>query len=276
MDGIGYQMSNEAELRAWVIDQWLRDHGFENHQIRLESSFVISLGRGSFTVGNNGKDRSNLARGRADYLVRTSDGQNLLVIEAKAPGSSLDEESRIQAISYARLLKEGGIAPFAIVTNGQNSQIFDSITGQPIEGNTIQTAHPYAVAGFRVSGDDFACRTEALEHLISLSGDNLITFCRAQVNSRMALLRSDEIHSGLKYIPSLYVPRASLEVSLDKLIGASRQTILVIGPPQVGKTNFVCNYVGRQLERGHPACSIRPLPKPLDCSRRFALISNGR
>lgn len=257
MDGIANSMANEAELRAKVVDVWLRDHGFSSNQIRLEHSFTISLGRSSFTVGSSAQRRSKMARGRADYLVRTTDGRNLFIIEAKAPGTSLDEESRLQAVSYARLLTEGGIAPFAIVTNGEQTQIFDSISGKSLGADAIPPSHPYAIAGFQINGDDFSCRAEALEHLISLSAENLIAFCRGQVKTRMALLRSDSIDSGLKYIPSLYIPRRLQEASLDRLIDGSHQCILVIGPPQVGKTNFICNYVEKQLEQGVP-CLFYP------------------
>lgn len=257
MNRITKSIANEAELRAKVVDVWLRDHGFSSDQIRLESSFTISLGRGSFTVDSNQKRRSEKARGRSDYLVRTADGQNLLIIEAKAPDSPLDEDARIQAISYARLLRDGGIAPFAIVTNGKQTQIFDSVTGNALSEDVVPPSHPYAIAGFRITGDDLSCRAEALEHLISISTENLITFCREQTKARMALLRSESIDSGLKYIPSLFIPRQLQEASLDRLVDGSHQCILVIGPPQVGKTNFICNYVERQLDRGTP-CLFYP------------------
>ncbi len=257
MERTTYGIANEAELRSKVIDIWLRDHGFSPDQIRLEHSFTVSLGRGSFTIGSNQKQGSDTARGRADYLVRTAGGRNLLIIEAKAPGTPLDEVSRVQAISYARLLRDGGIAPFAIVTNGNQTQIFDSITGNELPEDAIPASHPYAVAGFRITGDDLSCRAEALEHLLSLSTENLIAFCRAQVKARMDLLRSESIDSGLKYIPSLYIPRQLQETSLDRLVDGSHQCILIIGPPQVGKTNFVCNYVEKRLELGIP-CLFYP------------------
>jgi type I site-specific restriction endonuclease len=62
--------------------------------------------------------------------VRSCDGRNLLIVEVKAPDEILDNDAKEQGISYARLLRNGGIAPFVVLTNGHNTQIYDSISGE--------------------------------------------------------------------------------------------------------------------------------------------------
>ena len=51
--------------------------------------------------------------------------------------------------------------------------------------------------------------------------------------------------------------RRRQEERLDELLNNSNKCVLVIGPPQVGKTNFICNYVERQLSLGIP-CLFYP------------------
>ncbi|MEM6402478.1 MAG: type I restriction enzyme HsdR N-terminal domain-containing protein [Cyanobacteria bacterium P01_D01_bin.116] len=196
---------SEEDIRTKVVANWLANHGFKPADISVEFSFEIRLGRGIFRVGS-GKEQS-VFRPRADVLVRSCNGRNLLIVEVKAPNEQVDDQAREQGISYARLLREGGIAPFVVVTNGYETRIYDSISGDLVDGTTIPVNHPHVRNGFRVSADDLALRAEALETFISLSPENLMEFCRAQVSQRMRLLRSNDPCSGKKYIPALYIER---------------------------------------------------------------------
>jgi type I site-specific restriction endonuclease len=250
---------NEAEIRAQIVDVWLRDHGFTSDQIILEKTFNIQLGRGVYSLGTNTGAAVTDRHGRSDYLVRAGDGRNLFIVETKAAGEPIDDASRKQAISYARLLEDGGIAPFVILTNGRQTEIIDSISGVLVGGDSIPLTHPHGAAGFRISVDDFTCRAEALEHLISVSPENLLVFCRAQVRERMTRLRNDDLKSGFKYIPSLYVERERERERLLELISERQQCVLVLGPPQVGKTNFTCHFVEEQLSSVRHVCSIPQL-----------------
>jgi len=55
-------------------------------------------------------------------------------LTTKKPDHDLTAEDAQQAISYARLLRE--IAPYAILTNGESTKVFDVITAE--ENGTIQ------------------------------------------------------------------------------------------------------------------------------------------
>jgi hypothetical protein len=260
---------NEEDLRAKVISQWLIGHGFSWNDLHLEFSFTIQLGRSRFEVGDGQIQRSGSDKGstlpralnhrpRADVLVRNSEGKNLLVIEAKAPDELLDDSARDQGISYARLLLYGNIAPFVVLTNGCETKIFDSLTKEQVDGSVIPLGHPHVRAGFQVSGEDIALRAEALTSLISLSPENLIKFCQAQSERRMSLLRSEDLNSGKKYIPSLYVERKQASGKLADLLDEKHQPVVIlIGPPQIGKTNFICHTVEARLSEGRP-CLFYP------------------
>jgi type I restriction and modification enzyme subunit R-like protein len=259
----------EEDVRAKVISQWLVGHGFSCNDLFLEFSFTIQLGRSHFEVSDGQikrvrsqelatQHRTSSCHPRADILVRDGEGRNLLIIEVKAPDEPLDDKGRDQGISYARLLISGNIAPFVVLTNGHETKIFDSLTKERLDGMAIPTDHLYVRAGYRISGDDIALRAEALSALISLSPSNLNSFCSAQVERRMALLRSTDLQSGKKYIPSLYIEREHAKHKLEELLDAQyRPVVLLIGPPQVGKTNFLCHVAEERLARGE-ACLFYP------------------
>jgi hypothetical protein len=251
---------SEEDIRTKIVTAWLADHGFGPSDISVEYSFEIRLGRKILLVGSEKPEKSSsqVFRPRADILVRSLDGRNLLIVEVKAPDEPLDDGVREQGICYARLLRTGGIAPFVVLTNGRETKIYDSITEELINGAVISLDHPHVKAGFRVSSDDIAIKAEAIETFISLSPDNLIEFCKQQVAYRMCFLKDEDPHSGKKFIPSLYVERGEAKENLVELLDEKkRRVVVVIGPPQVGKTNFICHTVEEHLERGLP-CLFYP------------------
>lgn len=256
-----FDFTSEEDLRSKILVSWLADHGFSAADITVEKSFEIQLGRGVFRVasgellpGDETKVHEQTAvRPRVDLLVRHTDGRNLLVIEAKAPGHVLSPQDEAQAISYARLLRKGGIAPFAVLTNGDETRIIDVISGEQIEGKQIPTFHPHARAGFRVSGDDIALRLQALHSLISLTSENLLAFCKAQVNFRMRRLRGDNADGPRKYIPQTYVSREVYEQRLGEiLLDGKHEISVVIGRPQLGKTCLICHKTLALLSESIP------------------------
>jgi hypothetical protein len=90
------------------------------------------------------------------------------------------------------------------------------------------------------------------------TSSSLLEFCRRQVSSRMCRLRSDDLYSGKKYIPSLYIDRKQAREDLEKyLFKEDRRILLLIGIPQVGKTNFICHTVQELVDRGVP-CLFYP------------------
>jgi hypothetical protein len=263
-------LQNEEDIRTKLVSTWLSGHGISSSNIHLEHRFTIRLGRSILRVENGtissskpSKTPDQRIRGgqvfhpRADILVRNGEGHNLLIIEVKGPNEVLDDEARDQGISYARLLN-GNIAPFVVLTNGRETRIFDSVTRQMIDGEIIPSNHPYVRAGYRITGEDLFLRAEALEQLVSLSSDNLIAFSTSQSSFRMARLRSDDLASGKKYIPALYIDRKKASERLRDLLDLQRRrVVIVMGPPQVGKTNFICRTVEERLAGGQP-CLFYP------------------
>lgn len=246
----------EEDLRTKIIYTWLKDLGFENEQLHLEYSFKINLGRYAYKIKSSSDEKQDTAYPRADILVKDNNNKNLLIIEVKEPNHKLNETDKLQAISYARLLPQ--IAPFTILTNGKETIIYDSITTESLNKQSIPFTHTYIKNNFKVTTPDLGFYNYALETFIGLSSENLLRFCEQQVEEAMGLLKSDDIFSGKKYIPSLFVKRREQEEILKKLISdVENNLIFVTGSPQHGKTSFICNFVENQLKDGQP-CIFYP------------------
>src|SRR5437763_16968626 len=91
---------SEEDIRTKVVTTWLADHGFGPSDISVEYSFEIRLGRKILSIDSEKlkKTASQVFRPRADVLVRSHDGRNLLIVEVKAPNEPLDENVREQGI----------------------------------------------------------------------------------------------------------------------------------------------------------------------------------
>jgi hypothetical protein len=233
----------EEDLKVRVVCEWLRDHGIAPSELYFEESFSIIAGKGTRQVPRR-------VGVRADILVKRN-GVNLLVIETKAPDEALTDDDRNQAVSYARLVAEGNLVPFAVVTNGRRTRVYDSITKLELPGGFVPSDHEYVRNGYIAVCDELEARVEALELFLGLSNQNLMDFCREQTKHRMLTLRSEDPRSGRKYIPDLYVERVAAHEKLARLLSVEK-LILVVGRPQVGKTNFMCAAVERMLAEDEP------------------------
>ncbi len=112
---------NEETVKVRYVIPFLQRCGFHPNDLLLEATFSVVLGRRQITPPKES--------GRLDILVRLAD-RNILVVEVKRDGSPITDENRDQAISYARLVHP--VAPFALVTNGSEFHLFDTITKKEV------------------------------------------------------------------------------------------------------------------------------------------------
>jgi hypothetical protein len=253
-------LRSEDDVRTKVVVPWLLAHGFSLATLSIEFSFRIRLGKSILRVGGGTTTRGEAHTTyspRADVLVRNEHGDNLLIVEVKAPGEALDDQARDQGISYARCIAEGNIAPYVVLTNGLSTRVFDSITRSEV-GFDERLGDACGSRSKYVTVDELSLRAEALESLISFSPENLIAFCEAQTRFRMKPLFGEGIDSDKKFIPDLFVEREEVASRLaDCLDGEAHLVTLLIGHPQVGKTNVVCHTVTERLACGQP-CLFYP------------------
>lgn len=226
-------LPTEEDLRGRVLLPYLAALGVAPSDVRLEQSFTVRLGKSVHKVNRR------VAKGYADVLVRSPDGSNLFILELKRTGTKLTAADRDQAISYARLLDE--IAPFVLVTNGEETQLFDTITKEPIEGTDLGARWSrWSTEGPSLSGADVELRSQALQNFVGLSSDNVASFSRAQLARSLAPLKTGSNGPIGRYVPELYVPRSSVRVAFEKFLTGTDPVFVLSGESGSGKTNELC------------------------------------
>lgn len=223
-----FNLDSEEDVRNLVIS-FFSELGFDRDEISCEDYFTIQLGHRALDI-----DKKNIG-GRSDILI-SRNGQPLAIVETKAPTHDLEDNDARQAISYARLLS--AIAPFAIVTNGAETKVYDVLASKL---TTLDSSHDsvWFQNGQQISilGDEI--RYEATKILIGINSGVLGQFCERQVSAGLADLKSD-VNQNKKYIPELYVERYSLNEAFNTWVQSNRSIFAVVAQSGYGKTNFMC------------------------------------
>lgn len=228
---------NEEDGKVKILLPFLKDLGFNESDIFLESSFSIRLGK------------SLIKTGRSDILCKRN-GQNLFVIELKKDSKKIEQNDIDQGISYARLLQDN-IAPFTIITNSKDTKIFDSVSRKELTGSKISETSSFWKEGCTLSTDiDLKIRYEALKNFISFSPENLKLFCKNQVQDRMGAIIGNIENPYSKFIKELHVQRQELQSTFAKFIASNSSIFALIGDAGVGKTSAICSLALQLLEHG--------------------------
>lgn len=241
------QLCTEEDLKNKIVNVWLAEHGLHVADLQFEHTFKVKIGRQVHVLGRD-TFKDSIVRPRCDILVKNSYGMNLAIIEVKAPTEMITNDDRDQAVSYARLL-EGNIAPVAIVTNGEQTIIYDTITLEHITEHVTKLNVGDLSCRFQLDCNDIALKASALDLFISLSPQNLLTICSSILQFRIHLLKASDPFSDKKYVPSLHVERTEYEAEIKHLLkedGVS--SIIVAGPPLIGKTNVMCHLAESLIE----------------------------
>lgn len=226
-----FKIDSEEDLRAMVV-AYCSELGFGADEISCEDYFSIRLGHNAINI------HKEVVGGRSDILIARN-GQPLAIIETKAPFHDLTDEDAQQAISYARLLST--IAPFAIVTNGKETKVYDVLAGGLSEVENPKNSL-WSRKGQKISAISDDLLYEAARTLTAINTDTIDAFCQQQVKSALSDLKSD-IKKNKKYIPELYVERRLLNDAFSKWLKSDLSIFATVAPSGYGKTNFMCAKV---------------------------------
>lgn len=228
-----FDPASEEDVR-YAVACYFRELGFDEDQLRFETNFSITLGHNAIIV-NRGRSATT-SIGRSDLLLTYGD-TNIAIVETKAPDHTLVSKDAEQAISYARLLRQ--IAPFAIVTNGTDIEVYDVFADQlkqlkdPEDSKWNQNGRSILAIGDDVKYD-------AARKLIGISSSTVQKFCESQVETNLLDLKGDHKDSRL-YVPQLYISRAELVHHFNRWLDNNITTCFAIsGESGTGKTNFMC------------------------------------
>jgi hypothetical protein len=230
---------NEEEIKIKYILPWLKQSGLDISELQFEQTFSVKIGRQTISVSaTSTKDKVGA---RLDILVKRGN-KNLLIVETKACGMSLTNGDRDQAVSYARLVHP--IAPYAVVTNGNDYKLYDSITKNLINPSEI------SISGFEAALPE-ADIAEAQHLFLALNPVNLIRFCKFQVEQELRVIKGT-LADGRKYIPELHVPREDLIKALEEFYKSEIPGLLLVGQSGSGKTCELCSIAEILIARGKP------------------------
>jgi len=233
---------NEEEVKIKIVLPYLQRLGLQPSDLHFESTFSLQIGSNKVQINGRKPKRENVG-GRLDILIKRC-GTNLLILELKESGHALTDDDRDQAISYARLVHP--IAPYALLTNGNEWQIFDTISKERLKSEDLKIKDVYQL----VLPD--AARDEALTFFLGYSAENLLQFCHSQINEQLKPLIGSPQDLTKKYIPQLTTPRASLLGELASFENASTNGFLLLDESGVGKTSALCDYALRRLAERKP------------------------
>ncbi len=219
---------NEADVCSKILLPYLKSLNIKTSQIKFEKTFSIRLGRSVYDVKQNER---NLISGRLDVLVKDEDGNNLFIFELKATDQKLTKDDVDQGISYARLLDQ--IAPFVIVSNVKNTQIFDTYTKKEITGEDISAKKVLSIE------ESINLRFEALSQFLGYSSENLQAFCKDQNSRGMLALKGTNEYR--KYNPKTYVKRKPVRAAVNSFVTSDSIAFAILGESGVGKTNELCS-----------------------------------
>jgi hypothetical protein len=228
-----FKIDSEEDVRIMVIS-YFSELGFDADEISCEDYFSVRLGHTTVDI-----DKKRLG-GRSDILF-TRNERPIAIVETKAPSHDLTDEDAQQAISYARLL--AAIAPFAIVTNGKETKVYDVfadglvLVDDPQE--SIWSKNGQKISASALSED---LLYEAAKTLIAVNNETVGKFCAQQVEVALHDLKSD-LSQNKKYIPELYVERHLLDEKFTKWLKGGLPVFAVVAPSGYGKTNFMCAKV---------------------------------
>ncbi len=232
---------SEEDIKVKDVLPWLEQAGVALDEMKCELSFSLKIGRQSVIVGQTKPRKRDTVGGRLDILVQRN-GRNLLIVETKADGLQLTDDDRDQAISYARLVHP--IAPYAVVTNGKEYRLYDSVTKAQIDPKQIK------INGFEATLPDEDI-FEAQSLFLELNPANLIAFCRSQIAGELRIVKGT-LADGRKYVPELHVPRSAILKDVMEFYSLSLPGLLLTGQSGFGKTCEMCWLAEILLDAGKP------------------------
>ena len=228
-----FNPDSEEDLR-FVVAQYFQDLGFDLNEMSFEDQFHIQLGHNTIVVGRDQQPRDARVGGRSDLLL-TRNGRPLAIIETKAPGNTLTDSDALQALSYARLLLD--MAPFTIVTNGQETRVYDTFSRQltPLQDPSTST---WQTNGQQIPIDE-DLKFEAIHALMGVNPHTLQAFCTAQVTATLEDLKGS-VNEGKKYVPEIYIARQTAQDALGAWLADDMSCFALVSESGFGKTNFMC------------------------------------
>ncbi|WP_415717292.1 type I restriction enzyme HsdR N-terminal domain-containing protein [Maridesulfovibrio sp.] len=196
-----------------------------------QETFTIRLGHKDISV----EGKSSLARGRFDILIKQGDTP-LAILELKRPDIELQEDDVSQGLSYSRLLSPP--APLLIVSNGNETHLYETYTGKKIDDSNIQDEQRLTTL---ISNSAELAKKNKEYAIKALLGPNDQIWQKIFDDLSMEAFNEliGEMPELLKpLVQGFSIPRTITPQILDDLKSQAR-LMVIHGPPMSGKTNVL-------------------------------------
>ena len=206
----------------------------EPGSIHHQTKFSFRFGRTSLNIDGVAVSR---AEARTDILLLHEE-RPLAVLELKRSGASLTQGDIEQGLSYARMLHPS--PPLVVVTNGEETKIFASYTGEPwtpTEPSEQAVAHLFAMAGQVAAAD----MKRAMEVLLGPTSEIWVEAVRAASREAIAEMTGTLEDTLQPFAEGFLIPRSATEELIAAL--GTRRLVIVEGTPLSGKSNVLRELV---------------------------------
>jgi len=203
--------------------------------VRHQTTFSFKFGGKTITV--DGASQSKVSA-RSDVLVYLND-KPLAVLELKRPSVSLTKEDEQQGLSYARVLFPS--PPLVLVTNGKESRLLETHTGQPWEAtnrNEITIAALLKNAATVAEGE----MKEAVSALMRTNSQVWTQAIRQASLAAVAQLTGSWGDRFLPFVEGVQFPR-KVTSHVQHMLKQGQKMIIVSGAPLIGKSSVLREFV---------------------------------
>lgn len=222
--------STEADLEASVRAAIEKAFPYTDMEIQLQVQFKFQIG-GTKVEIDGGQSWSKA--GRAD-IVLFHKGSPLAVLELKRKGLRLQDEDRLQGLSYAKMLDP--MAPLVVVTNGETTKKYRTYDGKEwdVDDKTAAQLNQLIDNVSLLATDDVR---KAVQTLMGTSCDVWAALVKASTAEAIRSLTGELHEVHLPFARDFLIPR---QVARTIMEAVNRSCFVILeGEPLTGKSNVL-------------------------------------
>lgn len=251
----------EAQLRAAILRTfpWL-----PGEELKHQVTFTFQLGHNNIVI--RGVERASV-RGRADVLVNFR-GSPLAMFELKRDGEALTADDEAQCLSYARMLHPR--PPLAVVTNGTDTVLLETHTGQPWTPASPSEAGLAALlrSATHAAGVDLK---QAVAVLMGQDRDVWMQAVRAVTDATLEERTGAWDDLVATFVRGFILPR-KVTFLCHALLEKKQRLIVVAGEPLSGKSSVLRELALRHRDSDQLAMLYLDADAGIDIFQRLALL----
>lgn len=228
---------NEATLEARIHKVLaLTFPTFREFKIEHQKYFSIRLGHHEVTV-NHEAPPSRPVKAKLDILLKSGE-KNIILLELKKEGLSLNDEDRDQGISYARLIHP--MPPLVLISNGHDNVFYNTYTKEKVARGDVDMdlVQQMTDSSFEIAMNDFK---EAINILLNRQPEIFSKIINKLSEKNFSLMKGS-VDDILKPICDAFLLPRQVSLEIYTTFQKGHHLIALIGPAFSGKTNVLYQF----------------------------------